>query len=86
MKPLILDCHAQLPLWRRLGQGAVNALGWAWWVYMWLPLLGLLLQYVAFKGVNHVLRDDPTDNVANLIKPGPLSPQLTAALDQFVTR
>jgi poly-beta-1,6-N-acetyl-D-glucosamine biosynthesis protein PgaD len=46
MKPLILDCHAQLPLWRRLGQGAVNALGWVWWVYMWLPLLGLLLQYL----------------------------------------
>ena len=36
--------------------------------------------------VNHVLRDDPTDNVANYVKPGPLSPQLTAALDQFVTR
>lgn len=49
MKPLIMDCHAQLPLWRRLGQGAVNALGWAWWVYMWLPLLGLLLQYVALN-------------------------------------
>jgi poly-beta-1,6-N-acetyl-D-glucosamine biosynthesis protein PgaD len=48
MKPLILDCHSQLPLWRRLGQGAMNVLGWAWWVYMWLPLLGLLLQYLAF--------------------------------------
>ena len=42
------------------------------------------LQYVALKGVNHVLRDDPTDSVANYAKPGPLSPQLTAALDQFI--
>ena len=44
------------------------------------------LTLVELKGVNHVLRDDPTDNVANYVKPGPLSPQLTAALDQFVTR
>jgi len=44
MKPLILDCHAQLPLWRRMGRATVNALGWAFWVYMWLPLLGMLLQ------------------------------------------
>lgn len=44
------------------------------------------LQFVALKGVNHVLRDDPTDAVANYAKPAPLSPQLTAALDQFVTK
>ena len=44
------------------------------------------LQYVVLKGVNHVLRDDPTDSVANYAKPGPLSPQLTAALDQFIGR
>lgn len=44
------------------------------------------LTLVELKGVNHVLRDDPTDNVANYVKPGPLSPQLTAALDHFVTR
>lgn len=44
------------------------------------------LQYVTLTGVNHVLRDDPTDNVANYAKPGPLSPQLTGALDQFVTK
>jgi hypothetical protein len=44
------------------------------------------LTLVELKGVNHVLRDDPTDNVANYVKPGPLSPQLTAALDQFVSR
>ena len=42
------------------------------------------LQYVTFTGVNHVLRDDPTDSVANYAKPGPLSPQLVAALDQFI--
>ena len=42
------------------------------------------LQFVALKGVNHVLRDDPTDSVANYAKQAPLSPQLTAALDQFV--
>lgn len=44
------------------------------------------LQYVALKGVNHVLRDDPTDSVANYAKSGPLSPQLTAALDQFINK
>ena len=44
------------------------------------------LQYVQLKGVNHVLRDDPTDSVAAYAKPGPLSPQLTTALDQFVTK
>ena len=35
------------------------------------------LQYVALKGVNHVLRDDPTDNIANYAKKGPLSPRLS---------
>lgn len=44
------------------------------------------LQYVALKGVNHVLRDDPTDAVANYAKQAPLSPQLTSALDLFITR
>ncbi len=44
------------------------------------------LQFVALKGVSHVLRDDPSDSVANYAKPAPLSPQLTAALDQFVTK
>jgi len=42
------------------------------------------LSLVALKGVNHVLRDDPTDNVGSYSKPGPLSPQLTVALDGFV--
>ena len=44
------------------------------------------LTLVELKGVNHVLRDDPTDNVANYAKQAPLSPQLTTALDQFVTK
>lgn len=44
------------------------------------------LQLVELKGVNHVLRDDPTDSVANYAKGGPLSPQLTTALSTFVTR
>lgn len=42
------------------------------------------LTVVELKGVNHVLRDDPTDNVANYAKQDPLSPQLVAALDTFV--
>jgi hypothetical protein len=42
------------------------------------------LSLVELKGVNHVLRDDPTDNVANYSKKDPLSPQLTAALDKFL--
>lgn len=44
------------------------------------------LQFVELKGVSHVLRDDPTDNVGNYANKAPLSPQLTAALDQFVTK
>ena len=52
------------------------------------PLIGALghtaLTVVELKGVNHVLRDDPTDNVANYAKKDPLSPQLITALDGFV--
>ena len=36
------------------------------------------LTVVELKGVNHVLRDDPTDSIANYAKPDPLSPQLVA--------
>jgi alpha-beta hydrolase superfamily lysophospholipase len=42
------------------------------------------LTVVPMKGVSHVLRDDPTDNVGNYAKHDPLSPQLTTALDGFV--
>jgi hypothetical protein len=38
------------------------------------------------KGVSHVLRDDPTDNVGNYAKQDPLSPQLVTALDGFVNK
>jgi alpha-beta hydrolase superfamily lysophospholipase len=44
------------------------------------------LTVVELKGVNHVLRDDPTDNVANYSKKDPLSPQLVTALDGFATK
>lgn len=54
------------------------------------PLIAALkhtaLTVVELKGVNHVLRDDPTDNIANLAKEAPLSPQLVTALDGFVTK
>jgi hypothetical protein len=54
------------------------------------PLIGALkhaaLTVVELKGVNHVLRDDPTDNVANYARTDPLSPQLVTALDGFVSR
>ena len=33
-----------------------------------------------------MLRDDPTDNVANYAKQDPLSPQLVTALDGFVAK
>jgi hypothetical protein len=42
------------------------------------------LTVVRLKGVSHVLRDDPTDNVSNYAKQDPLSPQLVTALDGFV--
>ena len=44
------------------------------------------LQLVQLKGVNHVLRDDPTDNISHYASQSPLSPQLTSALDLFLTR
>jgi uncharacterized protein len=52
------------------------------------PLIDALkhtaLKVVELKGVNHVLHDDPTDSIANLTKPSPLSPQVVTALDVFV--
>jgi len=52
------------------------------------PLVAALsdtaLTVVEFVGVSHVLRDDPTDSIANYAKPAPLSPQFVAALDDFV--
>lgn len=52
------------------------------------PLIAALehteLTVAELKGVSHVLRDDPTDSIANFSKPGPLSPQLVGALDRFV--
>lgn len=44
------------------------------------------LQVAELAGVNHVLRDDPTDNVGNYARQDPLSAQLTTALDEFVTK
>ncbi len=54
------------------------------------PLIAALkhtaLTVVPLKGVNHVLRDDASDNVANYAKKAPLSPQVTTALDAFVAK
>lgn len=54
------------------------------------PLMDALghtaLTVVELDGVNHVLRDDPTDNVANYAQQAPLSPQVVEALDGFVTK
>lgn len=54
------------------------------------PLIDALsrtaLTVVELKGVNHVLRDDPTDSIANYANKDPLSPQLVSALDTFVTK
>lgn len=44
------------------------------------------LTVVELKGVNHVLRDDPTDSIANYSKKDPLSPQLVSALDAFAAK
>jgi hypothetical protein len=52
------------------------------------PLIDALkhtaLTVVRLRGVNHVLRDDPSDSIANLTKQAPLSPQVVTALDGFV--
>lgn len=44
------------------------------------------LQFVELTGVNHVLREDASDNIGNYAKQDPLAPQLIAALDQFVIK
>ncbi|MGE2732535.1 hypothetical protein ACQI4F_23965 [Mycolicibacterium vaccae] len=41
------------------------------------------LTLVELTGVNHVLRDDPTDSIANYAKKAPLSPQVVEALEEF---
>ena len=52
------------------------------------PLIDALqhttLTVIEFEGVSHVLRDDPTDSIANYATQDPLSSQLVAALDDFV--
>lgn len=52
------------------------------------PLIDALkptaLKVVQLQGVNHVLHDDPSDSIANLAKPNPLSAQVITALDVFV--
>jgi uncharacterized protein len=52
------------------------------------PLIDALkhtaLKVVELRGVNHVLHDDPSDSIANLTKPAPLSPQVVTALGVFV--
>jgi uncharacterized protein len=52
------------------------------------PLIDALkhtaLTVVELKGVNHVLRDDPTDSIANYGKPGSLSAQVVDAVGDFV--
>ncbi|MDT5095355.1 MAG: uncharacterized protein QOH60_4718 [Mycobacterium sp.] len=42
------------------------------------------LTFVQLKGVSHVLKDDPTDNIGNYAKDQPLSPQFVDALNSFV--
>lgn len=44
------------------------------------------LDFVRFKGVSHVLKDDPSDSVANYAKNQPLSPEFVSALNAFVSR
>ena len=44
------------------------------------------LDLVRLKGVSHVLRDDPTDSIANYARKAPLSPQLTDALTTFIAK
>lgn len=54
------------------------------------PLIDALsktdLQVVRFTGVSHVLKDDPTDAVANYAADVPLTDQLVKALDTFATK
>ncbi|WP_422743070.1 hypothetical protein ACN27E_16570 [Mycobacterium sp. WMMD1722] len=52
------------------------------------PLIGALahtaLTVVELDGVNHVLHDDPTDNIGQYANGDPLSPQVVSAVDRFV--
>ena len=44
------------------------------------------LTVVELEGVNHVLRDDPTDDITKYASQDPLSPQVVSALDEFATK
>ena len=48
------------------------------------PLVRKIASGIQRRLPGHVLRDDPTDSIANYAKPAPLSPQFVAALDDFV--
>jgi alpha-beta hydrolase superfamily lysophospholipase len=54
------------------------------------PLVAALdhtdLTLVELRGVNHVLRDDPTDSIANYATKAPLSAQITDALSAFASK
>ena len=54
------------------------------------PLIDALhhtaLTVIELKGVNHVLRDDPADNIANYSTSAPLSPQVTDAIAEFASK
>jgi uncharacterized protein len=54
------------------------------------PLVAALgqtqLDFVTLKGVSHVLKDDPTDNIKNYARNQPLSPQFVSALDGFAAK
>lgn len=39
--PLIIDQSSLVPVSNRLGWGAITAVFWAVWVYLWLPLITL---------------------------------------------
>ncbi|MCG5431975.1 hypothetical protein LV457_06680 [Mycobacterium sp. MYCO198283] len=49
-------------------------------------LAATALDDVQLRGVNHVLKDDPTDSVADYANDKPLSPQFVTALQAFATR
>ena len=42
------------------------------------------LDFVALKGVSHVLKDDPSDSVTNYATDQPLSQEFVGALDGFL--
>jgi poly-beta-1,6-N-acetyl-D-glucosamine biosynthesis protein PgaD len=54
MKSLILDRFASQSLHKRCLWHSLTSLGWAFWIYLWLPLLGSIEVYLGISSADTI--------------------------------